>query len=85
MRTETAGCLEVLSVEGQNGDVMMRREENRQVEREEAVSATGKRTFLAFLWRQVALNQLFAWLKRSNKVKRLLNWSHTTEIPQVAA
>lgn len=26
MRTETAGCLEVLSVEGQNGDVMMRRD-----------------------------------------------------------
>lgn len=36
--------------------------ENRQVEREEAVSATGKQTFLAFLWRQLALNQLFAWL-----------------------
>lgn len=28
----------------------------------QAVSVTHKQTFLAFLWKQVALNQLFTWL-----------------------
>lgn len=45
MRTDAAGCLEVLSLEGQNGDMMMRWEGKEAGGEGEA----HKPTFLAFL------------------------------------
>lgn len=58
MRTEAAGCLEVLSVEGQNGDMMMRWERKEAGGKGGGCFSDSQTDFSGFAWEESGLESV---------------------------